>query len=117
MIASPKIKGISFINRHDFVVERFGEDGLARVLAAVKPDTAHALRTSSAVDWFPLEMLVELDLAIVGCLFAGDLSKARIIGEYNVNKAVSRIYRPLMRLLDAVCVLDGATSCSFNLRW
>jgi hypothetical protein len=110
MVAMPQIKGISFINRHEFLVERFGEAGLARVLAAVKPETAHALRTSSAVDWLPLEMLVDLDLAIVNGCFDGDLAKARIIGEYNLNQAVSRVYKPLMRLLNAGTVVKRSVA-------
>ncbi|MGC4120714.1 MAG: hypothetical protein QM765_40280 [Myxococcales bacterium] len=97
----PRIKGLSFIHRHGFLLERFGEEGLQRILRGVSPETAQVLRTASAQDWVPLQRLVEVDLAIVETFFGKDLKAGRIIGEYNMNQAISRIYKLVMRLISA----------------
>lgn len=109
MRAPPEIKGLSFINRQAFLEERFGEAGFQKVLQTLTPETAKLLRTASAVDWIPLKQLLEIDLAIVGVHFGGDLAAGRIIGEYNLNRAVSKVYKTLMRLMNTGAVLQRAS--------
>jgi hypothetical protein len=109
-MARLQIKGLSLINRHGLVEQRFGDEGLARLQAALRPETARTLSSASAVEWYPAEQLVEIDLAIVACFFEGDLMAGRIIGEQNMNSAISTVYKLLMRLTDPAAVLKRSVS-------
>lgn len=107
-MARLQIKGLSFINRQAFVEQRFGEAGLARLRSALGPETARVMATASAVEWLPVEQLVEIDLAIVGAFFEGDIRAGRLVGEHNLSSALSTIYKVLMRLTDPRAVLERA---------
>ena len=75
-----QVKGISFYNRHEFVLSRFGEQGLARLRASLPTEMVSVLENSSASSWYPLQSVIDLDQAIVNCFFDGDIKAARSPG-------------------------------------
>lgn len=104
----PQVKGISFINRHTFVTQRFGDAALAQVQARLGEDAARVLRASTASEWYPLAHLVEIDRAIVEVCLAGQAERAREIGAFNLEQASKTVFRLLLRLFEPANALRKA---------
>jgi uncharacterized protein (TIGR02265 family) len=76
-----EVKGSVLKARLAFVEQHAGNDGVAKVLAALSDDDQKALRAVSAVGWFPFELGKRLDDAIVGALGGGRLEFFETLGE------------------------------------
>jgi hypothetical protein len=93
------VKGIALLHRRDFVVERFGEEGLKTVVAGLSAETARLLSIACASEWYPLQTIVDVDLSIVAAFFKGDFSAAAQMGFYDMDRAVKVVYRLMFRFL------------------
>jgi len=104
------IKGVSFLNRYNFVNETFGVTGVAEVEAKLSPATLQTFRSSSAAEWYPMSSLIELDHAIVDTHFGGERVAARKIGFYNIDSSIKNVYRVLVWVLNPVTVVKKSTA-------
>lgn len=83
--------------RIDFVRRRFGEEGWARVLAALPPDDQKELRGIIAtVGWFPFELGARLDEAIVRVLGEGRTEVFEAIGGNSARENLATVHRPFL---------------------
>ena len=95
-----KIKGLSMVHMHRFLVERFGEDGLARVLAALPPERAQVLRSPSPSAWYELRDHALIEAQVMEVLYGGDLSKAKEFARYDAALQIGNVFKFVLRVLD-----------------
>ncbi|MGC4118684.1 MAG: DUF2378 family protein [Myxococcales bacterium] len=94
-----KTKGVTLVHLRQYVVERFGEEGLARVAAALPPAQAQLLQSPFAHEWYPNRDHAQIEAKVMEVLFGG-ISKARDFGYYDASLTVGFVYRVLLRVLD-----------------
>lgn len=95
-----KIKGLSMVHLRKFLVERFGEAGLGRVLFALPPDQAQFLRSPFAHEWYPLRDHALVEAKVMEVLYGGDLSKAKEFARYDAALQIGSVYKVILRVLD-----------------
>jgi len=95
-----KIKGLSMVHLRQFIVERFGEDGLARVLAALPADQASFLNSPFAHEWYPLRNHALVEAKAMEVLYDGDYSKSKEFARYDAALQIGSVYRVILRVLD-----------------
>lgn len=95
-----KIKGLSMVHMHQFLVERFGEEGLGRVLAALPPEQAQFLRSPKAKEWYPLRNHALIEAKVMEVLYGGDLSRSKEFARYDAALQIGNVFKLLLRVLD-----------------
>lgn len=95
-----KIKGLSLVHLNRFLVERFGEEGLRRVIAALPPHQARFLQSPYAHEWYPLRDHAQIEAKVMDVHFGGDMSKAGEFGRYDSALQIGKVYRVILRVLD-----------------
>ncbi|HEY3445316.1 MAG TPA: hypothetical protein VGK67_03085 [Myxococcales bacterium] len=105
-----KIKGLSMVHLRRFLVERFGEDGLARVLAALPPDQARLLRSPAASEWYPLRDHALIEAKVMDVLYGGDLSKAKEFARFDAALQIGGIFKFFLRVLDPGFLIKKSAS-------
>jgi hypothetical protein len=82
-MSGARVKGTALLSTKQFLVERFGVDGVQRVLAALGP-ADHDLfeRRLQAHLWYPFDHWIHLCEATARLLADGDLSVCREMGRY-----------------------------------
>jgi len=100
MADEASIKGVSLVHLRDYLVSHHGEEGLHQVLQALSPESAQVLNRPFATDWYPLKTMVAIERAIIDQFHGGDPREAYRFGQYDLERAVSRIYRIIFPLLD-----------------
>jgi uncharacterized protein (TIGR02265 family) len=101
-------RGVALVHLHDFVLEKFGEEGMRRVLARLSPAAAAAYRVPVARDWYPLALQAEVETVIAEELYGGDYSQATQWGRYDAIRQIGRFYRYLFRILDPAMLISKA---------
>lgn len=104
------IKGTAWLNRYDFIVEKFGEEALRKLEARLPEAELKRLRFPSAAEWYPIESVLALDRVIVAELLGGDAKRFAEVGEYSLRKNVTGIYRFLFQVLSTETMLQVGVS-------
>ncbi|MGC4121679.1 MAG: hypothetical protein QM765_45295 [Myxococcales bacterium] len=105
-----KIKGLSMVHMHKFLVERFGEAGLSKVLAALPPEQARILRSPSAQDWYPLRDHALVEAKAMEVLYGGDLAKAKEFARYDAALQIGGLFKLVLRVLDPGFLIKKSAS-------
>ncbi len=88
------LKGVSFHVLMDFVREVLGEGVLDELVKGLSPEARETFTHEIAnASWYPLEHYSELEEAIVKRFFNGDITYARKIAAFTMEKAYSDVYR------------------------
>jgi hypothetical protein len=82
-MSGARVKGTALLSTKQFLVERYGADGMQRVLAALEP-TEHDLfeRRLQAHLWYPFDHWIHLCEAAARLFAGGELSLCREMGRY-----------------------------------
>lgn len=104
------IKGTAFLNRSDFITERFGDDGLRRVRAKLTEAQARLLDFPNAAEWYPIETVLEVDQVIVSELLGGDATRFAEVGAFSLQRNLTGIYRFLFQVLSTQTMLQVGVS-------
>ena len=88
-----QIKGSVVKSRLGFVEEHFGKDGLARVLQALPEDDRRALNMVLTVKWYPLELGIRLDDAIVRTLGNGKPEFFEKLGAASAERNLTTVHK------------------------
>ena len=99
-MAEAKLKGISFVHFHEYLVEMHGEEGLKLISGGVSPRAAKTITQPNAAEWYPLADLVELERAFVDRFHGGDSTRSALIGCYDLERSVGKVYRFLFKFLE-----------------
>lgn len=92
MPAAAEIKGTTFQLRLRFVRERWGEEAVERVLAAMAPDDAAVVRGALPIGWYPLALNARLDEAISRTMTDGGETVYRELGSHAAVELAREIY-------------------------
>ena len=95
-----KIKGVTLVHLNRYVSERFGEDGLQRVLAALPPHQSKILSSPYGHEWYALRDHAQIEAKVMEVLYGGDLSKASEFGRFDSALQIGTVYRVVLRVLD-----------------
>jgi hypothetical protein len=99
-VAEVNVKGISLIHLRDFLVAAHGEEGLRAVAGSLSPGVAKALATPAAMAWYPLKDYVEIERAVIGRFYGGDVSQAARIGRHDLEESLNKVYRFLFQFME-----------------
>jgi len=109
-----RIKGLAFAHLEEFIVSQHGEAGMQRVLARLSPETGKILRSWNASQWYPMQNVVDIDLAVVNALYGGDVKQAYFIGRFDLDRSVRQVYRLLFRFLEPTFLLKRSAKLWSN---
>jgi hypothetical protein len=97
-----KVRGTTFLGTLDFVRQSYGEEALARTLAALSESTRSCFGENGRAllpgVWYEASALSELTRTIDSLLGSGDLALARAAGKYVAFTDVNRFFKWLFRL-------------------
>jgi len=101
-----RVNRMRFRTRHLFVIDRFGSEGLRKLLTRLPPELGKELEfcTADRSKWHPLPDVIAVDRAIVETFFDGDITAASQIGIFGMRSAVNGFFRFFFRFLDPVSV-------------
>jgi hypothetical protein len=108
-MSSARVKGTALLSTKQFLAERFGADGLERVLAALDP-TEHDLfaRRLQAHQWYPFDHWLHLCESAARLLAGGELALCREMGRYGGLKDLPVAVPHLLRDGDPLRVVAFA---------
>jgi len=92
-------KGATLVNLHDFVHERFGPDGFARLCAALPEQAVKMVGSPNATEWYPFADYEQVLRACGEVLFEGAHEKLDQFGAYNLQKSIRGVYKIIVRVL------------------
>ena len=98
-------KGVGFRNVRSFAMERFGDEGYAKVLAALTPDDRAAVEAIIPMGWYDLTLYARLIHALNGLDGKGDLSLLDQLGRYEAESDLTTIHRLFMRMANPGLIL------------
>lgn len=93
------MKGIGFVNVRRFVLEKHGEEALAKVMARLSVSDRSELASAVAVGWYPVAMFGRMLRAVDAVCGRGDLKLARALGAYAAECDFHRALRTFIRVL------------------
>jgi len=101
------LKGASFLMLMDFVREVLGEGVFEELVEGLSPEARETFTGEiSKASWYPLDHYSELEGAIVKRFFRGDITYARKIAAFTMERAYEDIYRlafiPIRNPKDAI---------------
>jgi len=101
----PNIKGISFVHLREFIRENFRPEGYEQICKAIRPAARKILELPLAMQWYPLEDLVDIEKTVAETFFGGDYKQAYRIGKYDLMKSIPGVYRPILIFMNATYLL------------
>jgi hypothetical protein len=103
------IKGLVLKARADYIQKRFGEDGWARLLAELSPESRAALADGILISsWYPVAISIEM-VCVADRMFAkGDLALAREMGRHAAQVSLQGVHQSFARENDPNFVLRMA---------
>ena len=94
-----QVKGSLLAARPRYVRERWGEDGVKRVIERLAPEIRAVLASEILpFAWYPFDQLAEVDRSIVEGPMGGDLSAMKDFGATIARYDLSTIYKVLFKL-------------------
>jgi hypothetical protein len=109
------MRGASLLGTLDYTRRTFGEDGLARVLARVSPETRQVIGDprSPAIltqGWYHCQVVSDLTRAVDDACGQGDLALARAAGKHVAFEDMNRFFKWLLRLSSPATLFTRAAS-------
>ena len=105
-----QIKGSVVKSRLAFVEEHFGKEGLARVLQALPEDDRRALNMVLTVKWYPLDLGIRLDDAIVQTLGNGKPEFFEKLGAASADRNLTTVHKAFVSKDDPHAFLSRTPS-------
>jgi hypothetical protein len=97
--AIPKVKGTALVATERFLRERYGDEGLKRVLAALGAEDRGAIETGLLVStWYPMELLLRLMRTAKEQLAPADLDFFRNLGRASAEYGLTTVYRIFFKI-------------------
>ena len=93
-----KIKAINLRSSKEFIREKFGEDGLKKVIDSLSGEDRNIVNTALPSSWIPQDIWIRFYETVVRELAAGDESIVREAGSFTANKELSSIHRLFLKL-------------------
>lgn len=103
-----QIRGTVLKARLAFVEEVAGTDGVLKVLSALPPDDQKVFKMVLPISWYPFEVGMRLDQAIVTVLGGGDPRYFEKLGESSASKNLASAHRAYLTRGDAHAFLAKA---------
>ncbi len=92
MVSSQKVKGSVLKSRLAFVEQRFGHEGLQKVMKSLDPEDRRALENVLPVAWLDFEFGRRLDDAIVRVLGGGRVEVFERLGEASAEANLTSVH-------------------------
>lgn len=101
-----QVKGTTISNQKAFIVDKFGEESLARFLEALPPDIRTMYESSVVISWVPTEA-VRLGYQTINRLF-GDGSTAiyHEIGAWGARRDLPRFFKTVLGMANPGMVFE-----------
>jgi len=91
------VKGSSILSKLEYLQDVHGEEARQSVEAPLRE---RGLIPFLASSWYPYAVYIEVNKAIAGEVFNGDLSRLTEVGEYSAQKSLLGTYRMLAQAND-----------------
>lgn len=105
-----RTKGVGLVNVRRFTVERAGEEGWSRVLAALPPHVREEVDGAVAVGWYDIASYAKLLRAVDETLGRGDRTVLRALGRYGAEHDFTTIHRVFLRVASPAYVIEKVGS-------
>lgn len=103
----PRVKGTKLTSKLAFVRERYGEEGVTRLLEGLDPSDAAAVRTAVGVGWYPIDLYERLVAAMVETVGRGDEALLDRVGEGTAETQAAGAYKVYFRAKDPAALLES----------
>ncbi len=103
----PRVKGTKITSKLAFVRERHGDEGVARLLQALGPADATAVRTAVGVGWYSIDLYERLVEALVETVGGGDEAVLDQVGEHTAESQAAGAYKVYYRAKDPAGLLES----------
>jgi uncharacterized protein (TIGR02265 family) len=103
-----QIRGTVLKSRLAFIEEVAGKEGVQRVLSALPPEDQKIYRMILSISWYPFEISMRLDHAIVAVLGGGDPRYFEKLGEASALKNLTSAHKAYLTQGDAHAFLAKA---------
>jgi hypothetical protein len=105
------VKGSTITGRLKYVRTRHGEEGVARLLAAVQPATRAVLNEQVlAASWVPFAVFIDLCVTIDKLFGRGDLALCVDVGRYTAEVNLPVLYKIFYRVSSPQYILTKGAS-------
>ncbi|MDD3628110.1 MAG: hypothetical protein PHV06_12420 [bacterium] len=89
-----QVKGSAIVSSMDYILEYYGEDGLAKVLDEMEPQEKEQLSQKIFPSmWYPLSLFVNINKVTDLVYGTGDMSIVRKMGEFGAEHDLKTIYK------------------------
>ena len=105
----PNVKGSAIASRALWVRLHHGEEGVARLCAALSPQSRAVVQEPPhKARWYPFEVFVELNVTIDKLFGKGDLSLVRTLGRFGADANLTTVYRLFYTVGTPKWIMDRA---------
>jgi serine/threonine protein kinase len=101
-------KGLAFLHDEQYILDKYGREAWARVLASLAPGDAEVRSSIIAVGWYDSALFVRTLCAIDNVLRERDPKIVESLGRYAAEHDLKRIHRVFLRLANPAFVLEKA---------
>src|SRR5687768_13795327 len=92
-----------------FTEQRFGADGLARVLKELSAEDRALLSDVQAIGWYPVEPILRYHHALDRVFGNGDLALCTAAGRFSATWSMNTILKVFVRFKSPLWLVDKAT--------
>lgn len=98
-ICEKQVKGLGFEGRNRVIRQQFGDDGLVALADSLSPSSRKLLlEPPLASSWAPFEAMMEIEVAMIRELYAGDPSRHAEISANLARDDLPSLYKFVIRL-------------------
>jgi hypothetical protein len=107
-VPEPNSKGINFVSVRSYILERYGGDAWARILAALDANDRATMESVVAVGWYPTALLLHLIDVAESLLDESKRTFRKSMARRNAETQLRVIHRAFLRLASPAYVLEKA---------
>jgi hypothetical protein len=106
----PNFKGTVFESTRMFVEQTFGSEAAERVLLKLSREDQDALRSVTAIGWYPVEPIMRYHHAFDRMFGTGDFALCEQAGKFSAGWAMNSVLKVFLRFRDPIWLVERATS-------
>lgn len=111
MACVKSIKGVGIKNYLTFVKEKFGEEGLQKIISSFDGEFRRIISEPILVtNWYDIELIVQLQKNMIDALGKGDESIIVEASKWNAQNTLHGVYRIFLKISDPSYIVKRAST-------
>lgn len=107
----PSVRANALLTRVAFVNERYGQDGMKRLLPTLRPETRHVIAAKlDPRSWQPFDAFVDLNVRADALFGKGDNRLCFEMGAYGADRSMTTLYRVFFQLGSVAFIMQKAAA-------